>query len=174
MATARLTWAVSLLSVAVGVAAWAQWPVAALAADAVADRVVIRKSARVLELHRGDAVLRTYPVSLGSHPQGAKRVQGDGRTPEGDYVIDYTNAGSGFHRALHVSYPTAAQRADARARGVDPGGLVMIHGIRNGLGWLGRLHRLIDWTDGCVAVTDAEIEQIWRAVPVGTPVRIEP
>ncbi|HEX8394201.1 MAG TPA: L,D-transpeptidase family protein, partial [Longimicrobium sp.] len=78
------------------------------------------------------------------------------------------------HLALHVSYPAAADVAAARARGVSPGGQIMVHGIRNGAGWIGRLHRLADWTDGCIAVTNREMDEIWRAVPVGTPIEIRP
>lgn len=89
-------------------------------------------------------------------------------------MLDYRNARSSFHRSLHVSYPDSADVARARAAGVDPGGMIMVHGIRNGLGWLGRLHRALDWTDGCIAVTNREIEEIWRAVPDGTPIEIRP
>lgn len=88
--------------------------------------------------------------------------------------MDYRKADSSFHRALHLSYPSAADRARAVAQGVDPGGLIMIHGLKNGLGWLGRLHRLFDWTDGCIAVTNPEIEQIWQSVPDGTPIELRP
>ncbi len=157
-----------------GVAAWAHWPPAPLPADAVAERLVVLKSARQLELYHGGTLLRRYRVSLGANPMGPKQRSGDGRTPEGEYVIDYHNAGSSFHRALHISYPSKSDRARAAARGVDPGGLIMIHGLRNGLGWLGRLQRLWDWTDGCVAVTDTEIEEISRAVPDGTRIELRP
>ena len=157
-----------------GVAGWALWPEASLPAGTVVDKLVLRKSARALELYRGSTMLKSYRVSLGRHPLGRKTAQGDGRTPEGAYVLDYRNEHSSFHKALHISYPSKADVAAAAARGVDPGGLIMLHGIQNHLGWLGRAHRLVDWTDGCVAVTDEEIDEIWRVVPAGTPIAIEP
>ncbi|HKQ97634.1 MAG TPA: L,D-transpeptidase family protein [Candidatus Polarisedimenticolia bacterium] len=154
--------------------AWARWPLTPLPAGTTADRILVRKSERVLELYRGDILLRSYPVSLGWEPVGAKREEGDGRTPEGRYIIDSRNPGSGFHLALHVSYPRPEEEAAARARGSSAGGLIMIHGLPNGYGFLGRLHLVRDWTLGCVAVTDPEIEEIWRVVPNGTPVEFQP
>ena len=145
-----------------------------LPADARADAVLVDKSDRTLTLLRGGTVLKTYPVALGGAPQGHKRQEGDERTPEGRYVLDYRNPRSGMHRSLHVSYPDSADAARARAAGVPPGGMIMVHGITNGLGWLGRLHRLADWTDGCIAVTNGEMDEIWRAVPDGTPIEIRP
>jgi len=139
-----------------------------------ADEVVIEKSARTLTLFRRGIPLKTYRVALGTNPLGAKHEKGDGRTPEGRYVIDFRYSGSTFHRSLHVSYPGEADRAWAREKATSAGGDIMIHGIRNGLGWLGPLHRTRDWTLGCIAVTDAEIEEIWNAVPNGTPVEILP
>ena len=145
-----------------------------LAADAHADRVVVEKSARKLTLFRGDTPLKSYSVALGRAPEGTKQREGDNRTPEGHYIIDAHKADSAFHRALHVSYPSPADAAAAAARGDKPGGDIMVHGIRNGLGWLGALHRSIDWTAGCIAVTDKEIEEIYRAVPDGTRIEIRP
>ncbi|MFN7133719.1 MAG: murein L,D-transpeptidase family protein, partial [Myxococcales bacterium] len=118
-----------------------------------ADRVVVEKGRRELVLLQGDTVLKRYRVSLGAAPVGHKEREGDGRTPEGRYVLDGRLARSGYHRALHVSYPDAADRARAAARGVPPGGQIMIHGLPNGLGLVGRAHRLLDWTAGCVALT---------------------
>lgn len=165
----------ALALVALGVvAAWARWPTSPLPPGVHANKVVVRKSARVLELYDGTRLLRTYHVSLGQHPVGHKQQESDGRTPEGQYVLDYRNPHSSFHLALHISYPSQADVASAKKRGLDPGGLVMVHGLRNGLGWLGRLHTFVDWTDGCVAVTDSEIEEIWRTVPDRTPILIEP
>jgi murein L,D-transpeptidase YafK len=145
-----------------------------LPASARADLVVVDKAERRLALMRDGEVLKSYRVALGGDPRGHKQREGDGRTPEGRYAIDGRNPASSFHRALHVSYPDGQDRARAAASGDRPGGDIMIHGIRNGLGWLGPLHRLVDWTDGCIAVTDAEIREIWRAVPTGTPVEIRP
>ena len=157
-----------------GLATWSVWPSPALPADAKADLVVVHKATRSLELYQHGALLKSYSVSLGRHPEGPKRHQGDGRTPEGEYVLDYRKPNSSFYRALHISYPSPADLAAARTQGVDPGGLVMVHGMKNGWGWLGRLHLAFDWTDGCVAVTDREMDEIWRAVPDGTKITLEP
>jgi murein L,D-transpeptidase YafK len=135
--------------------------------------IVVEKSDHRMKLLDHGRVLRTYSVSLGPD-LGPKQKQGDGRTPEGRYVIDSRNASSKFHRALHVSYPNAADRARARRMGVNPGGDIMIHGLPNGWGKLGKLHLARDWTAGCIAVTDAEIEEIWKLVPNGTVVEIRP
>src|SRR4029453_17577363 len=144
------------------------------AAAAKADRLVIAKAARTLTLYHGARVLRTYTVALGRNPEGPKEQEGDGRTPEGVYVIDSRNAQSAFHRSLHLSYPNAEDRRRAASRRVRPGGAIMIHGLPDGLGALGAAHRLRDWTEGCIAVTDDEIEEIWRLVPNGTRVEIRP
>ena len=134
--------------------------------------LVLKTEHKLLLLDAGNNVLRSYSVAIGRGGIEAKQRQGDHRTPEGLYVMDRHKRNSRFHRALHVSYPNEADRNRARDLGVDPGGDIMIHGIQNGLGWLGRLHRFVDWTDGCVAVTDPEIEDIWTAVPDGTPIEI--
>ena len=119
-------------------------------------------------------VLKTYRVQLGSHPIGAKEREGDGKTPEGIYRIDSRNANSHFHRALHVSYPNAADIARARRLGVSPGGAIMIHGMPNRWRLLGWAIQQTDWTAGCIAVSDEEIEEIWRMVRNGTIVEIRP
>ncbi len=165
----------SLAAVVAAALAWANWPgPAALPPGTLADRVVVRKSARTLEVMRGGIVVRTYRVSLGPHPVGPKQREGDGRTPEGRYVLDYRNPSSAFHFALHVSYPSTDERRVAAAIGVSPGGLIMVHGIRNGVGFIGRLHRLVDWTNGCIALTNPEIDELARVVPTGTPILILP
>lgn len=142
--------------------------------DARADRIVVEKAARRLTLLRGDTVLKTYRVALGRSPVGSKQQEGDHRTPEGGYLIDRHKLDSDFHRALHISYPNPHDSAAAAARGVSPGGDIMIHGLPNGRGWIGKLHRKSDWTAGCIAVTDAQIEEISRAVADGTPIEIRP
>jgi len=153
---------------------WANWPIDTLPADARADRVVVEKAARRLTIYRAGAHLKTYRVALGRAPVGPKGSEGDHRTPEGDYHIDTRLRESAFHRALHVSYPRPDQVAAASQAGVSPGGAIMVHGVRNGLGWLGRTHAWADWTSGCIAVTNSEIEELWRAVPDGTPITITP
>lgn len=142
--------------------------------DVQADRIIVEKSARRLSLLRQGKPIKMYSIALGSNPVGPKACEGDRRTPEGSYQIDSLNPNSAFHRALHLSYPNSRDAAAARKKGCSPGGAILIHGIRNGLGWLGRLHRLADWTAGCIAVTNPEIEEILRVVPVGTPIKIMP
>jgi murein L,D-transpeptidase YafK len=139
-----------------------------------ADRIVIMKSARTLTLLRQGQVLKTYKVALGQEPLGPKTQRGDSRTPEGEYIIDSRNPHSQFHLSLHVSYPNARDRARAAKLGVNPGGDIMIHGLPPAYAYLGALHRQTDWTLGCIAVTNAEIEEIWSLVPNGTKVEIKP
>jgi hypothetical protein len=143
--------------------------------DIEAQRVVVEKSRRRLSLvHREGHVLKTYRVALGRSPVGPKTRDGDGKTPEGMYRVDRRNPHGPHHLALYVSYPDAEDRERAERLGVPPGGNIAIHGLPEGFGFLGPLHRLVDWTQGGIAVTDAEIEEIWRAVPDGAPVDIRP
>jgi len=137
-------------------------------------RIVIVKSERTMALLSEGQVVKTYKVALGTAPVGRKERQGDHKTPEGLYVIDSKNAKSQFHLSLHISYPNAEDRARARRMGVSPGGAIMIHGLPREFACMGALHRQTDWTDGCVAVTNEEIEEIWELVRVGTPVEIQP
>jgi murein L,D-transpeptidase YafK len=145
-----------------------------LPADVRADKVVIEKSSHKMFLMNGKDILKTYTVALGSGGPGPKTQEGDGKTPEGAYRIAGRKRESRFHYALKISYPEAKDIDAARKRGVRPGGGIMIHGIRNGLGWLGPAQRMLDWTAGCIAVTDGEIDEIAHAVPDGTPVEIRP
>lgn len=139
-----------------------------------ADSIVVEKSVRRLTLYTAGLPARTYDVALGRTPEGRKEQAGDNRTPEGLYFIDGRNAFSQYHRGLHLSYPNADDLARARAQGFSTGGDIMIHGLPNGQGQYAPVHRAKDWTNGCVAVTDQEIEEIFASVPVGTPVRILP
>jgi len=139
-----------------------------------ADRVVVLKKNRTLELMSGGKVIKSYKVALGGEPVGPKGRKGDHKTPEGLYILDSRNAHSQFHRSMHISYPNARDRRQARAQGVSPGGDVFVHGLPNGYGWAGTAHRMKDWTDGCIAVSNEEIEEIWNAVADGTPIEIRP
>jgi murein L,D-transpeptidase YafK len=132
-----------------------------------ADLVVVSKKKREMLLLRGESVLRTYRVALGREPVGAKRQEGDGRTPEGRYTIDWRNPKSKYHLSLHISYPNEADLARAWAAGVEPGGDIMIHGLKDGERMEG------DWTQGCIAVTDGEMDEIWGLVEDGTAIWIE-
>lgn len=139
----------------------------------LADHVVVEKSSHTMTLYSKGTVLRTYRVALGRGHGQPKQRHGDHETPEGLYAIDAKNAHSRFHLALHISYPNAEDKLHAKNLGVAPGGDIMIHGIENGLGWLGSLQRRIDWTDGCIALTDQEIDEVWKLVPTGTPIEIK-
>jgi len=138
------------------------------------DRILIEKSKRTLTLMDGRKALKTYKVALGGQPLGAKDRQGDHKTPEGIYSVDAKNPNSQFYKALHISYPNPADRANARKLGVSPGGDVEIHGLGAKWGWLGAKHRLTDWTDGCIALTNEEIDEIYPLIKVGTAVEIRP
>jgi len=139
-----------------------------------ADRVVVVKSSHSMTLYRGGRVLHQYKVALGRGPKGPKDRQGDHKTPEGQYIVNSKNAHSRFHLALHLSYPNSNDRARANENHVNPGGDVEIHGLPSYLAFVGSLQNLIDWTDGCLAVSNPEIEEIWNLVPVGTKVEILP
>ena len=139
-----------------------------------ADLVWVDKSERRLDLIRAGKVLRSYSIALGNAPVGQKSREGDERTPEGRYILDWRNPGSIAHKSIHISYPNAAQVEAAKAAGVEPGGNIMIHGQPNGFGWWGWLLQMVDWTDGCIAVTDSDMDEIWAMVPDGTPIEIEP
>jgi murein L,D-transpeptidase YafK len=137
-----------------------------------ADRVLVLKGKKLMMLMRGDEVLKKYEIAVGANP-GPKVRAGDSRTPEGDYVLDGRNPKSRFHLSIHISYPNEQDVQNAARRGVSPGGQIMIHGLPNGMGWVGALHSLLNWTNGCIAVTNEEIEEIWEYVVDGTPIRIE-
>jgi len=138
------------------------------------DLVRVDKSERRLDLIADGKVLRSYSIALGGDPVGQKYREGDQRTPEGRYLLDWRNPDSIAHKSIHVSYPNAGQVEAAKAAGIDPGGMIMIHGQPNGYGWWGWLLQLVDWTDGCIAVTDSEMDEIWTMVSDGTPIEIEP
>ncbi|MBD9468156.1 L,D-transpeptidase family protein [Pseudoxanthomonas sp. PXM01] len=163
-------WLLMVLA-ALGVSSQAQeavrWPPPLLSAAQQADAIHVYKAQRRMELLRNGRVIETYRIVLGGAPVGHKRQQGDQRTPEGDYRITYRNDRSRFHLSLRVSYPNEADRRQAVARGVDPGGDIMIHGATPP-------GSKADWTEGCMAVTNTEMEAIWQRVPVGTPIRINP
>jgi murein L,D-transpeptidase YafK len=137
-----------------------------------ADRVIVEKAARRLTLFADGRKLKSYRIALGTHPKGPKVREGDGRTPEGWYVIDSRNSRSNYHLALHISYPDELDILRARYLGVSPGSNIMIHGVGDDLGWLDYINR--DWTEGCIAVTNTDIEEIWNLVPDGTPIIIKP
>lgn len=139
-----------------------------------ANRVLIEKKERRLTLFSNDKIIKIYRIALGGSPSGPKERQGDKKTPEGIYYIDSRNMNSRYHIALHISYPNEKDKLRAKKEGVSPGGNIMIHGIKSGFGWVRDLHTEVDWTEGCIAVTNQEIEEIEKLVPNGTVVEIRP
>jgi murein L,D-transpeptidase YafK len=138
-----------------------------------ADRIIVLKSERKLFLLKDTSIIKTYNISLGKNPVGVKQMEGDSKTPEGKYIIDWRNKGSKYHLSLHISYPNKVDSLEALERGFDPGGNIMIHGRPNYIGWLPFIFDKRDWTDGCIAVTNVEIEEIWNSVVNNTEIFIK-
>lgn len=139
-----------------------------------ADYILVEKSLKRLILFAGDKEIKSYRIALGRNPKGPKLKEGDQRTPEGRYIIDSRNVDSRFHLALHISYPNEIDREITDLAGVSPGGNIMVHGTGDEYAWMGKFHTLLNWTEGCIAVTNYEIEEIWRLVPDGTVIEIRP
>jgi murein L,D-transpeptidase YafK len=139
-----------------------------------ADYILVEKAARRLTLFTGDRKIRTYKIALGRNAKGPKLEKGDLRTPEGIYIIDSRNPDSKYHLSLHISYPNEIDLQITAMADVSPGGNIMIHGTGEEYAWMGKFHSALDWTEGCIAVTNEEIEEIWRLVPYGTKIEIRP
>jgi murein L,D-transpeptidase YafK len=150
------------------------WPIVASGALVQADKVVVIKSKRIMMLMRDSDILKVYRVALGKQPNGRKIKSGDQKTPEGTYVLDSRKSDSKFYRAIHISYPNESDMLKAKRLGCSPGGAIMIHGLPKKLEDIGKAHRLWDWTDGCIAVSNSEMEEIWEFVPDGIPIEIKP
>ncbi len=164
------------LLVALCVLVFGSPPDAAVAAPGTVDRIVVMKAERKLMLMREGRVLKTYRVALGRYPKGPKTRKGDSKTPEGVYRINYRldRDKSSFYRSLNVSYPNQRDRARAARQGVDPGGDIMIHGLPEGWSAQQLDHPRLDWTQGCIGVTNREIDEIWALTPIGTVIEIKP
>ena len=139
-----------------------------------ADLVVVVKSEYRLYLIRDGKLFESFPVVFGSNPKGHKQQQGDERTPEGEYFLTYKNSNSAYYKSIHISYPNAQDREHARKLGVDPGGDIMIHGQANGWEWATFFAQLVNWTDGCIALTNKDMDKVWEAIEPGTPIEILP
>jgi murein L,D-transpeptidase YafK len=150
------------------------WPIVASGVLLHADKVVVIKSKRIMMLMRDSDILKVYRVALGKQPNGRKIKSGDQKTPEGTYILDSRKSDSKFYRAIHISYPNESDILTAKRLGCAPGGAIMIHGLPKKLEDLGKAHRMWDWTDGCIAVTNSEMEEIWDFVPDGIPIEIKP
>jgi murein L,D-transpeptidase YafK len=148
------------------------FPESKLPAGSKVDKILVEKSKRKMLVYSGGKKLKTYSVSLGFRPRGKKRFEGDGRTPEGIYYIVSKNSRSIAHKSLGLSYPNAADRKYAAQRDKSAGAHIMIHGMMNGFGYWGKFHRFIDWTAGCIAVTNSEMDDLFRHVDVGCEVEI--
>jgi murein L,D-transpeptidase YafK len=149
-------------------------PVTGIKGQLLADSIVVEKTKHTMTLYEEGFPVKTYQIALGKQPKGDKLKAGDGRTPEGIYHIDSRNPQSKYHMSLHISYPDAAHAQRAWSLGASPGGDIMIHGLPPAYASLGADQAKYDWTEGCIAVTDPEIEEIWRAVPNGAVIQIKP
>ena len=149
------------------------FPICAIASEK-ADRVVVYKSTKTLTLYQGVKPLGSFAVAFGANPKGHKQHEGDERTPEGRYLLDYKKADTQYHRSIHISYPNQGDIAAAKQRGVPPGGDIMIHGQRNGYGWAAALTQRFNWTNGCIALRDEDMDKVWESVETGTPIEIYP
>ncbi|MEJ2613291.1 MAG: L,D-transpeptidase family protein [Candidatus Thiodiazotropha sp.] len=150
----------------------ASWVIPAQGSDI--DHVLVKKSELKMYLISKGVKIKEYSIALGANPKGHKEKEGDERTPEGKYFLDYKKSDSSFYKAIHISYPNEEDKVKAKEKGVNPGGLIMIHGQKNGLGWLSWLSQNFNWTNGCVAVTNSEMDEIWNLVKAGTPIEILP
>ena len=140
----------------------------------VADLVVVEKAKRELHLLRDGEVFRTFRIALGIRPEGDKEYEGDFRTPEGRYILDARNPNSEFFLSIHISYPNRQDRREARAKGVDPGGAIMIHGQPNAPTKSEAYYQTQDWTNGCIAVSNSDMIDIWLMTGEYTPIEIRP
>lgn len=136
--------------------------------------LVVYKSKRVMHILKNNKVVKTYKIVLGGDPIGHKQFYGDQKTPEGTYKISGKNPNSQFHKSLRISYPSEKDKKYAQSQGKDAGGDIMIHGLGKSFSWLGKSHVLRDWTLGCIAVTNQEIEEIYNLIPVGAPITLHP
>jgi len=139
-----------------------------------ADLVVVEKSKNLLSLYKANRLLASYHAVFGGHPVGPKEMNGDGKTPEGRYILDSKKSNSAFHKAFHVSYPNSKDVERAKKLGVDPGGDIMVHGQKNGLGWASFISQRFNWSRGCIALSNEDIDAMWEAVDGGTPIEIRP
>ena len=166
--------ALLLILALAALALWYFYPGKRLPDDTVIDRLLVLKSKRRMVAFSNGRPVKTYMIALGGNPTGHKQFEGDRKTPEGIYAINDRNPNSAYHKNLGVSYPNEKDLAFAGMHGRSPGGDIKIHGIRNGRGWIGKFHRWKDWTLGCIAVTDAEIDELYRAVKADAVIEIRP
>jgi murein L,D-transpeptidase YafK len=150
------------------------YPEEKLPSDILIDKIVVYKSQRQMFVYSNGQLLKTYKISLGRQPIGAKEFEGDKKTPEGFYSINDKNPNSGYHKNLGISYPDKDDVENAKRLAKPAGGDIKIHGLRNKYGFIGKFHRWFDWTLGCIAVTNDEIDELYRAVKTGISIEIKP
>ena len=138
------------------------------------DLVIVEKNKRIMTLYNGDNIIKRYHIAMGDSPVGHKLKQGDQRTPQGRYILDYKKKDSAFYRAIHISYPNEADRIRAKALGLDPGGQIMIHGENPNSELTPQQQQAFNWTNGCIAVTNDEMDELWQLIEPGTPIEIWP
>jgi murein L,D-transpeptidase YafK len=138
------------------------------------NRIVVEKSKRLMHVYNNQQAIITFRIALGKQANGAKTCQGDNRTPEGIYTIIEHKKKSKYYRALKISYPSNADKQRAKNKRCNPGGDIMIHGLENGYGWVGRAHRSVDWTNGCIAITNEEMDILYKMVSNGSSIEIKP
>jgi murein L,D-transpeptidase YafK len=163
-----------LLLLIVGLTFYYFFPESKLPANASIDKMVVLKSRKQLLVYSGGKLVKTYSISLGFCPVGKKEFEHDGKTPEGLYFINAKNPQSVCYKNLGISYPNKADILNAQNKGKAPGGDIKIHGLSNGRGFIGKFHRWLNWTDGCIGLTDAEVDELYNHTPVGTPIEIKP
>lgn len=140
--------------------------------NAEVDHVMVDKSERKMQIFNKGVLVRTFNVALGANSKGHKQQEGDEKTPEGEYTLDYKKEDSSFYRAMHISYPNNIDRQNAKARGVSPGGFIMVHGQRNGFSWLSPITQNFNWTNGCIALKNSEMDEFMTLVSEGTKITI--
>lgn len=143
-------------------------------AEEIADKVVVEKANRLLKLIKDDKVIASYPIALGGNPVGHKEQEGDEKTPEGIYLLDFKKTNSGYYKAIHISYPNDRDIKNAKKKGVSPGGAIMIHGQKNGYAAFSAITQHYDWTLGCIALTNADMDALWNNIKIPTPIEIKP
>jgi murein L,D-transpeptidase YafK len=173
MSKRKIIWLAVCLVLA-GLMIYYFYPESKLPNAAQIDNIIVYKSRRQMLVYSNGRLLKTYSVSLGRQPVGAKEFEGDNKTPEGIYFINDKNPNSDYYKNLGVSYPNESDIENAKRFGKSAGGDIKIHGLKNKLGFIGKFHRWFDWTAGCIAVTDNEIDELYSAIKIGTPVEIKP
>ncbi len=158
----------------IGIAVYAYFPENEIPNNCTIDKILVLKSKRKLEVFAEGKLIKTYSIALGKEPIGKKQFEGDNKTPEGQYYIYDKNQYSKFHKTLGISYPNKEDIKFAKQAKRLPGGDVKIHGLKDNFGILSKFHSLKDWTAGCIALTNTEIDELYEHVPLGTPIEIRP